>query len=222
MGIVNHGGKYYAGINALFFSPVCVSYDIHAPFEYAQFYKDGKLLEIPDMYERLGTLYNLNGELYAHILYGENDDKLDSREVYKLCGDRFEYYCDSTEKGFGGTSYEFGGRLYFKGTLRYTDDLMTVHDVTLPTQQYVTDIFVADDAIYALGTTRSGDEFINTVFSSTDGDNFKTVCSFKYPSAAVSFIKASDGNFYFGIGRVNTENAQDESKFGDILKLKET
>lgn len=229
LGIVKHGGKYYAGINALFFSPVCVSNEISAPFEYAQFYKNGKLLEIPDMYERYGMLYSFNGELYARIVYGESDDKLDSREVYKLCGDRFEYYCDTDkdslgrlDSGLGQTSYEFGGRLYFKGTLRYTDDLMTVHAVTLPTQQYITDIFVADNAIYALGATRSGDEFINTVFSSTDGDNFKTVCSFKYPSAAVSFIKASDGDFYFGIGRVGTKNAQDESKYGDILKLKGT
>ncbi len=148
--------------------------------------------------ERVYTLFNLNGTLYAVL--GSN--------VYRYDDGKFKFECSWSNKFVQTYKYytPIGARVVFNGRVFFTSGCLFSFDdprnlIYIPFENsVVTDVLVYNDKLYTLSFSQNENgKYTNTIKCSDNGTNFETVFEFEYDYSALSIV-INDNDGFIGIG----------------------
>ena len=224
--MLEFGGKIYAGLGVDFKnSPVVVGTAIEEKFDFVPIYKNGLPVDATSMglwSYRAYDLFVHNQNLYALVCFTKELGS--TLEVYKLNGDRLDYFADASSmlstRQYGTNLLEskisFGSSMYFsRGVLYKSSDLQSFSVVNLPNGENVCDLLVSNGKMYLLAYTGSDGDYQISIYQTEDEENFEKVLDFEYSVRPLSFDK--DGKtFYIGMGDRTLKN----EKTGMILAVK--
>ena len=224
--MLEFGGKIYAGLGVDFDnSPVVVGTAISEKFEFVPIYKNGSPVNATNMglwSYRAYDLFVHNQNLYALVCFTKQSGSI--LEVYKLNGDRLDYFADASSmlstRQYGTNLLEgkvaFGSNMYFsRGVLYKSSDLQSFSVVNLPNGENVCDLLVEGDKMYLLAYSGSDGYYQVSIYQTENEEDFEKVLDFEYSVRPLSFDKDGD-TFYLGMGDRTLKN----DKTGTILSVK--
>lgn len=224
-------GKIFAGLGTeTVENTVAVSADKGATWDFAPLYQDGAIFNTAGYeYSRTYAFAEYDGQLYALLLFKKNGTAGYDYFIFRYEDGKMVYQtvADGCLTGHASRNY-WQGRLEWNGVcyLATTQlnaitnfaDPESYQQIGMPNGEYVTDILLHDNELYALSFLFMDDSTYHvTIYKSATGEegSFTAVTTFDY--AAVPLCFDFDGtHFYIGTGTSPT----DPTTVGMLLRVK--
>lgn len=223
--IVKFNDMIFAGLGVLPENPsVAVSKDDFLSFELVPFKKDGANYDTTAYIQvRTYDFIVLNDELYALLyLWGENVER--KIEIFKFENDEFNYFADYSSlpltnrvtDNILSAKVEFNDSVYFVTDYLYlTEDITNFSKVTLPEDEFVSDLLIDGEKMYILCYKKTGEKYAVNIYALNESGLISKVKGFRYDVMPICFDK-NGNDFFVGMGDKN--NVHDAN--GMILQVK--